>query len=451
MIHRLPISPARTGVRSVVPLVVLLLTVAGCERPSSGNSNGEEATSTESDANPGSARTTVVEVVSLKQGRVEDSITLSGDLKAEQRADLTSQISGVVVTVHVKEGTAVVRDQLLVELDKEQLELTAREKALAHQDSTERAKTSLLEEKEAGQNESSRKLAFDKAEREYRRIESIVATTGTNPLSEEEVETKRFARDEAKIAYETASVAKERSEISAKLAAIVVEQARAAWDSALLQVKRADIRAPFDGVVSFVEIRPGELVQVGARVAEVVNPTQLYTEVRVPQRRLAVLEMGRPVELTPETMPGATFSGAVEAIHPTVDPEQGTVKVRVKVSDVDGVLRPGIYVSARIILTRDDSAWLIPKECRLLEGGESIAYVVRDDLAVRVVLEEGLQTTHEVQVIPSDDGLRSDDRVIIRGQNHVRPGSRVRIEGESQPSAESATARASDDAATKKG
>ncbi|MCA8961781.1 MAG: efflux RND transporter periplasmic adaptor subunit [Planctomycetes bacterium] len=378
----------------------------------------------------------LVEVTRPSRGSVQETITLSGDLQTEYRVDLTSQVSGIVAEVRVKEGVSVHQGDPLVQLDGQEARLSVRERELAHRDAQERARSAALDRNEAERTEALRELALQKAERELQRIESIVASSSRSPMSEEEVEAKRFARDEARIAHETASLARQRSEVAAELATIAVDQAKAALDRATLDLERASFRAPFDGVLSYVELRPGELVQPGTRVAEIVSPNDLYTELRVPQRRLGALELGQRVWLEVETLPSRRFSGHVETIHPTVDPEQGTVKVRVRVDDTEGLLRPGGFVSATIVLTSRDGALLVPKRARLFEGDESVVYVVRRDRAVRVPLRLGLQTVDALEVLGDESGLRIDDRVIVRGQTQVRDGDPVRVrdsDGEPTP------------------
>ncbi|MEM7262054.1 MAG: efflux RND transporter periplasmic adaptor subunit [Planctomycetota bacterium] len=446
LFHPFVPKPRSASGPSVLLLFATLLALplaTGCQPGGGKGATGNDTEAPSNEEQPEEA--TPVEVVLPTRGRVEETITLSGDLSAANRADLTSQVSGVVLRVPAKEGIAVEKGALLIALDPSDVDLAVREKELAHRDAVARSQNAQLERTESEQTEAIRKLAFEKAQREFQRIESIVAGAQVSPLSEEEVDAKRFARDEAKAAWETAKLSRERAQVSAQLGEIAVDQAKAALDRAELNRSRTAIIAPFDGVVSFVEVRPGELVQTGTRVAEVVNPVDLYTEVRVPQRRMAAVEIGQPVSLVSETLPGNTFEGRVDTIHPTVDPTQGTVKVRIAIDDPTQVLRPGAYVSATIVLEARDNALLVPKRCRLFDGPESIVYVVREDRAVRVPITLGLQTATALEVIPEEGGLRPDDQLIVRGQTRVRPDVPVRIDdpnASASPADETSTAQA---------
>jgi membrane fusion protein (multidrug efflux system) len=149
--------------------------------------------------------------------------------------------------------------------------------------------------------------------------------------------------------------------------------------------------------------------------------------VRIPQRRLAELSLGRPVEIEAETHPGRVFAGRIEAILPVVDPVEGTVEARVAVEDSEGVLRPGAFLTARIILNERPEALLVPKRARLFEGNRSLLFVVRDDKAVRLEIDTGLLTEGEVEVLPASGGLLPEDLVIVRGQSRLRDGEPVAI------------------------
>jgi membrane fusion protein (multidrug efflux system) len=167
-------------------------------------------------------------------------------------------------------------------------------------------------------------------------------------------------------------------------------------------------------------------------VASIVNRDELYTEIRVPQRRLPSLRVALPVEIRAETYPDLVFTGRVETIHPTVDANEGSVKVRVSVADPQALLRPGIYVSATVVLSERSDALLVPKRARVFEGNESVIFVIRDGKAVRLALSLGLQTADDLEVVArrgatGPAGLRDDDLIVVRGQTQVRDGSKVEI------------------------
>lgn len=420
-------------------LFLLGLPLTGCDFSVSAPQESESSTAEAKEKPEKKQAPALVEVVTPVRATIRDSLTLSGDLQAENWIDITSRVSEEVAEVAVREGDRVKKGALLIKLEDRELAFTAQEREQAHKEALERLRTSELDEIEQNQNEELRNLAFVKAEKEFKRFDQLLSTGKHRALTEEEFDAKRFAFDEARLSHESAKVAKKKAAVATRLSGIAVEQAKLAWERAKLDLARTEIRSPVDGAVAFLEVRPGEMVQSGALTCTVVNNTSLYCEVRVPQRHLSALEPGQPVKIETETFPGHGFAGRVDVIHPTIDPEQGTVKVRLAVEDPDRRLRPGIYIAAEIDLAVHQDALLVPKRARMFEGDESVIFVVRDDRAVRLAVPVGLQNAENIEVLPAANGelpLTTRDAVITRGQNHLKDGVLVEIyDGAPQPAA----------------
>ncbi len=422
--HVSVLPPARSGLASITLAVAIL--AVGCVARSAPTTGPREADSPE----PAPQEARKVEAVPSRLGAVRDTLTLSTTLEALHTIEVPTQISGRVSEVIVREGASVRKGDPILRLDNEELVLAVRERELEHHDAVERAATVQLDWEESKQSEAVNELSFLKAEREYQRLERLLTDLGRRPVSEEAVEASRFAMDEARIRRETGLLITQRKDHLRKLAELTVDKTKIAWDRAQLDLDRAVIGAPIDGDVTFLEIRPGEQVNAGAHVVTVVDRGILYCKVRIPQRRLAELSLGQPVEIESETHPGLEILGRVEAILAVVDPIEGTVEARVEVDDPDGVLRPGAFLTARIVLSERPDALLIPKRARLFEGNRSLIFVVRDDHAVRLEVATGLLTDDEVEIRPAVGGLIAGESVVVRGQSRLRDGEAVIIAGE---------------------
>lgn len=401
-------------------------TGAGSETESKTPDKKEAASSSETSSE--TAKAALVEVSPPTRGVIRDTITLSGDLQAQNWIDITSRVSEIVTEVPVREGQRVKAGDLLLKLLDDELSFAEREKRQAFAEAEERLRTAELDEADIKKNELLKKLQFEKASREFARFNEIFKTDNVGAVSEEEFENRKFAVDEAKLGQDIAAVASEKAVIATQLSRIAVEQAKLAWDRAKLDLERTEIMSPIDGAIAFLEIRPGEMVQSGTKVLTVVNRDQLFTEVRVPQRHLVALQVGQRVEIEAETYPDRVFEGQVQVIHPSVDPEQGTVKVRIGVSDPDKLLLHGIYVTAKVDLAVHDNALLVPKRARMFDGDQSVIFVVRDQKAVRLTIPVGLQNAEVLEVLPgAEDPLTDSDVVITRGHTRLQDGVDVRV------------------------
>lgn len=88
------------------------------------------------------------------------------------------------------------------------------------------------------------------------------------------------------------------------------------------------IRAPFDGVVSSITLRPGATVRAGSQIAQLLNMEQLEVAVEVPVDKLAWISLGMPVTLTAEEM-NQSWQGQVSRVGTSLDTETQTLKVYV--------------------------------------------------------------------------------------------------------------------------
>ncbi|MCI0651305.1 MAG: efflux RND transporter periplasmic adaptor subunit [Planctomycetes bacterium] len=411
---------------------VLLAAALSCSGSHGEDSTSKQGAAAAAEASTKSAATPateapLVEVAKPRRGIARETITLNGDLRAQEELDLTSRVTAVVLELYIREGDEIAAGAPLVRLDSAELELVERQERLAHEDAVARAASVRLDLDELRQNADLARLSFEKCNKDLERFDRLLTSGARTAFSEEEHDAKRYALDEARIALEKAELALERGAVQSQLAEIATQRLAASWERARLDVSRCKISSPIDGAVSFLEVHPGELVQSGTRVASVVNRRELYTEVRVPQRRLGALALGQAVEIQAETFAEERFAGRVDGIHPTIDAAEGTVKVRIRVEDPSRRLRPGSYVSVTIITASFDSALLIPKRARLLESARSHVFVVRDGIARRLTIATGVQTVEELQVIEvAEDGIRDDDLLIVRGQDRLKDGTAVR-------------------------
>ena len=388
----------------------------------------DEAVTSESAKSESPARK--VEIASARRGTVRDTITLSTTLEARRTVQVPVRVSGTVASVDRRPGEFVEAGTELLAIESRTFELAVREQQLAHSEASQRATIADLAREEAQRNEEIALLSAEKAERELQRIEGLLREIGPKSVSQEAVEAARFARDEARLSHARAKLVSRRAASDQELARIAVERTQVSLDAALLDLERAVVRAPIAGAVTFLQIRPGEQVAAATTVASIVDRSDLECTVRVPQRRLASLAVGQPVEIEAETHSGETFRGVVEAIVPVVDPDGGTIEARVRVIDESGRLRPGAFLSARIILSERVDALLVPKRARLFEGNDSYLFVVREDRAVRLPVRTGLFTTDAIEIVPSAGplpDLTEGEPVITRGQSRLRGGEKVAI------------------------
>ncbi|QDW65711.1 efflux RND transporter periplasmic adaptor subunit [Luteimonas granuli] len=225
-----------------------------------------------------------------------------------------------------------------------------------------------------------------------------------------------------------------------------LENARAAWRLAQLELSYTNVTAPISGVVASRSIKAGNFVQINTPIIRIVDNSRLEATLNVPERDLTTLREGLPVRMQVDALPGRTFEGTVDRIAPVVDAGSGTFRV-VCAFDPDGgaaqpgVLQPGMFARIRIDYDSRAAALAIPRAALLEDDGEAAVYVVRDGTAVRTSITTGYVDGGFIEV---REGLAEGDRVVTAGKAALREGSAVQVIGDAP--AEVADAGADDKA-----
>ena len=228
-----------------------------------------------------------------------------------------------------------------------------------------------------------------------------------------------------------------------------VDQARVA--SARAALSKMTLRAPFSGQVGLREVSVGDFVSPGQELVTVVRTDPIEVDFSVPETELARLRPGQNLQLQVDAFPGETFGGEVVAIDPSIDVDSRSIRVRARIANPDGRLRPGQFARLQLQSRGDATALLVPEQALMQQGEERFVYTVVDGKAKRVVVQTGVRVPGMIEVT---SGLQAGDVVITAGQ--AKPmmfeGAGVMVvptgEGDSQPPpAGAAQAQAGEDEA----
>jgi RND family efflux transporter MFP subunit len=216
---------------------------------------------------------------------------------------------------------------------------------------------------------------------------------------------------------------------------------QAALETAKLNLEFTRVASPIDGRTSIYNYTVGNLIVGGDTSSSgvltnvvSVDPVYVYFNVEE-QGLLAYQEMIRegkvpytqegkaPVEMQLANENGFPRKGFVDFVDNRVDPSTGTIRVRGVFPNKDGLLRPGLFAQIRIASSPKYKAVLISDLAVGYDQGEPIVYVVGADniAATKPVklgaLSEGLRIV--------ETGVSPDDRVVVNGIVHLRPGTKV--------------------------
>jgi len=200
-----------------------------------------------------------------------------------------------------------------------------------------------------------------------------------------------------------------------------VEQARVARDRARLDLNRATVRAPFDGIVAERLRQSGEFVDGGAPLLRLVNDRDLEVVARAPMTTADTVNAGAVAQLIDGEHKG---SGKVRAVIPVGDERSRMVELRIALTDRSW--RVGAPVRVEIAPQSLKAVVTVPRDAVILRQGAS--YVMRvksDNTAERVAVNIGPGYANNVQI---DGLLQAGDRVVVRGAERLEPGQMVKVQ-----------------------
>ena len=339
------------------------------------------------------------------------NVVATGRVATVSRAEVGSEISGVVLQRLVQEGDEVKQGDLLVVLKSDELLAQVRQAELAL---TELASS---RRPQAAAELTSAKAQLEQASREAARRRNAEAGI----LSREEVEKAVEAETIARNNYETARVK------ATALAAGQVEEAllREQLVVAQAQLAKTKIRAAVAGKVLTRDVEPGDLVQPGQTLFTIALTGN--TEIRVPldERILPQLALQQNATVISDAYPDQSFPARINFIAPSIDPQRGTVEVRLTVDPVPNFLRQDMTVSVNVETDKRERALTIPNDALgSIKGDKALVLMVRDGKIQRQQITLGLRGLAISEV---KSGLSEGDQVLADAESSLQDGAKVRL------------------------
>jgi RND family efflux transporter MFP subunit len=205
-----------------------------------------------------------------------------------------------------------------------------------------------------------------------------------------------------------------------------VINARHDLEGARLSLAKAEIRAPFDGViVSLPHYTPGVKADQGKPMVEIMDYSRMYMEINLPESVIGYVRAGHTVHITHYTVPNDTLRGTVDALSPAISMETRTFKGKILIENGRLLLRPGMFVKADVVVDSAEDAVIIPKDVVQSNRNRKFVYIVEKNTAVYREIRTGLEDENNIQVV---EGLNENDNLVIRGFETLRNNSKVKVQ-----------------------
>lgn len=337
-----------------------------------------------------------VEVDAVIAEPLSQTMPVIGRFVARQAGPVAALVSGPVAEILVDVGDRVTKGDVLVRLS---TDVTVGNRNLREAE---------LNEKKASLGSAQAQLRL--ANQELARLENLKKSAAFSQASYED---KR------------AEVARFQSSVAEASASVV--RAKANLELSELDLKRSEIRAPYNGVVVARQAVAGAYVNTGAPVVSLVNDEDMEIEADVPADRLAGLARGRAVRAMLDS--GHNVMAVVRAVIPTENALTRTRPVRFTTQVAGEIpLQYATDQSVTVLLPVGESRDIVSvhKDAVIARGAGYIVYVVEDGTAQVREIKIGEAVGRRFEVIA---GLAPDDLVVTRGNERLRPGQDVTYKG----------------------
>jgi membrane fusion protein (multidrug efflux system) len=207
-------------------------------------------------------------------------------------------------------------------------------------------------------------------------------------------------------------------------ARLTLRQTELQWKQAKLNLDYTIVRAPINGLVGERMVRLGDRIQTSTQLFVVSNPKEKVVKLFVPQDELLKCYLDQAATISTDVLPETIFKGWVKRISPIVDPTSGTFKVTSGVKDPQNSLRPGMFVSVKLIVDVHEKAILIPKAALIYENERTYFFVVESDSVVRLELKKGFEDAEKVEVL---NDVADTSKIVVVGQSGLKDGSKIKV------------------------
>jgi membrane fusion protein (multidrug efflux system) len=327
---------------------------------------------------------------------IENDVPLYEDFVAqvygESDVDIRSRVEGWVTAVNFKEGSAVKKGELLYTIDD-----------IQYKTRVDREASDL----------ASAKTEMVRAQNELNRVKPLA---DMNALSKQDL-------DNSTAGYE-AAVAK-------------VKASEASLENAKIEFGYTRIYAPFNGVVGISKVRVGDYASragstsvlttissiSGVRVRFQISEREYLRIAAMTQEEVTLAKKNVQLILADGTIYPQT--GEVNFADREIDPKTGTLTIEATFPNPKGLLRPGLFVKTRVLLSTVPNAVLVPQRAVFQLQSMAQVFTVTDSSTLKVTVVETGAKIGDAWIIKK--GLKAGDKVAVIGTASLTPNSKIEV------------------------
>ncbi|MFS4427867.1 efflux RND transporter periplasmic adaptor subunit [Chryseobacterium sp. GVT01B] len=307
-----------------------------------------------------------VNIVTVTRENIDTDYSANGTFIPKQEMNQSSEISGRIVNVLVKEGSRVSAGQVLATIKRDAIE--------------------------------------------------VDVTQAQNNLQNAIIDNQRYEN-----AYKTGGVTKQQLDNSR----LQLKNMQAAVKAQSVKVNDTSIRAGISGTINKKMVEPGTVVSIGTSMFEIVNINSLKLSVLVDESQVGRIALGQEVPINVNVLPEDSFSGRITFIAPKSD---ATLNFPVEIEVQNrGNLKAGMYATATFKTNHGaetQNMLTVPAEAFVNGVSSGQLFIVNNGTAKLIKVQTGKVYGDKVQIL---SGLNGGEQVVTSGQINLDNGSKINI------------------------
>jgi len=333
-----------------------------------------------------------VSTVKATTGDISEFSNLVGTLKPNKTVNVIPKMAGKVVQVNFDVGDHVKAGDILFKLDDIDI-----------QNQVKSAEAAL---KMAEANYTLNKQKYEQSKTDFARYEALYKE---GAISQQEYEQMKLSVSPDMLKLYEAQLA----------------QAQASYDTALSQLQNTIVTSPINGVVASKSVNVGEMAANTMPSFVIVDNSSMFVEVKLTDSLINRVKPGDRLTIKLGDGSEQAVEGVVDTVAPAAEQSTGLFPVKIKIDNKDGSLKAGMTATVVLPSETKKDVVLIPKEAVVIQNTVSVVFTVKDGKAVRNVVTTGISDDKNIEVV---SGIKTGDEVIVKGQNLLSGGEKLKIE-----------------------
>lgn len=349
----------------------------------------------------------------LEKQTVSEKVLISGLAVSELEQMMQAGFTGEINEIAVAEGDPVEKDQVLIRMEDSKALAVVKQAELNLQEAKEKLSNF---NQDAGQtirmNYEAAKMAYDRAVQTNEEQQQLLSL---GSISAQAADQAKEALTQAKSMYLEAKIQYESFDLNQERAKRIlgVEQAESELADAKEEWSNAEVKSPIDGVITTIDVKAGDQVQVGTNLIEVKDVGALKVLSTINEFDAANLTQGNPVTIRRNADPSKEYHGTIIYLSPAGVRLNGKTvfEVEVQVDDEDDLFKINNSVQMEIVVHEKENVLAVPFEAIGDQDGQKVLFVERDGVETIIPVELGVRGDYNVEV--SGQGLLDGDTVRV--------------------------------------